>query len=75
MSTSTINRRQFLASAGAAVALTALPTQAETQASLPSVIHTVFFWLKDPTSESDKEQLIAGLKELAEDIEKNPDEY
>ncbi|GEA07470.1 DabB protein [Alteromonas sp. KUL42] len=65
MNTSTITRRQFLASAGAAVALTALPTQAETQASLPSVIHTVFFWLKDPTSQSDKEQLIAGLKELA----------
>jgi hypothetical protein len=29
------------------------------------LVHQVFFWLKNPKSESDKQQLIAGLKTLA----------
>ena len=29
------------------------------------LVHHVFFWLKNPESEADKQQLIAGLKTLA----------
>lgn len=37
----------------------------ETPAELPKLCHHVFFWLKNPTSETDKQQLIAGIKTLA----------
>lgn len=30
-----------------------------------SLLHHVFFWLKNPQSEADKQQLISGLKTLA----------
>ena len=30
-----------------------------------ALLHHVFFWLKNPQSEADKQQLIAGLKTLA----------
>lgn len=31
----------------------------------PSIVHQVFFWLKDPASTADRDKLIAGLKTLA----------
>ena len=31
-----------------------------------SVVHHVFFWLKNPDSEEDKKSLISGIKTLAE---------
>lgn len=34
-------------------------------ASLPTLCHHVFFWLKNPASEEDKKNLIAGIKTLA----------
>lgn len=37
----------------------------QTPASLPKLCHHVFFWLKDPGSETDKQRLIAGIKTLA----------
>ena len=30
-----------------------------------SLLHQVYFWLKNPESEADKKELIAGLKKLA----------
>ncbi|MBO9621026.1 MAG: Dabb family protein [Niabella sp.] len=30
----------------------------------PQIIHHVFFWLKDPSSQTDLKELIAGLKTL-----------
>jgi hypothetical protein len=33
--------------------------------SIPAVIHHVFFWLKNPGSAADREQLIAGVKTLS----------
>ncbi|HWB92010.1 MAG TPA: Dabb family protein [Puia sp.] len=32
----------------------------------PPVVHHVFFWLKNPDSVQDREQLVAGLKTLAD---------
>lgn len=32
--------------------------------SLPSLAHHVFFWLKNPDSEQDRQQLIEGIKSL-----------
>lgn len=59
-----INRRKFIA--GAAV-LAASPVLAATENTLqktPKVIHHVFFWLKNAGSETDRAQLIEGLKTL-----------
>jgi hypothetical protein len=33
--------------------------------SLPSLAHHVFFWLKNPDSDEDRQQLIEGIKSLA----------
>jgi hypothetical protein len=53
-----MKRRTFLASTPLLGAL-----GASTSASTP-LLHHVFFWLKNPGSEADKKQLIAGLKTL-----------
>lgn len=63
-------RRTFLAGTamlGAAVAASAAPTSSTppvTEASLPRLLHHVFFWLKNPESEQDRAALIAGVKSL-----------
>ncbi len=36
----------------------------KTKTTSQSVLHQVYFWLKNPDSEADKKQLIAGLKTL-----------
>ena len=72
------NRRKFIEKGAATVAATALglpgalaqtaqTTQAGQKAGAdrPPVVHHVFFWLKNPTSTEDRDQLVAGLKTLA----------
>jgi hypothetical protein len=56
-------RRQFIGSA-ALVGIAGIFgfTKHSTEKKL---IHHVFFWLKNPESEEDKQQLISGLKTLA----------
>jgi hypothetical protein len=62
-------RRRFIntgaAAAGAILtsnaALGAIPAYAER----PPIIHHVFFWLKNPASVEDRDQLVTGLKTLA----------
>lgn len=62
--------RRMLLSAGlvagvGANAVQAAPSGAETGASgAPTVIHQVFFWLKNPGATADRDQLIAGLRAL-----------
>ncbi|WP_326979538.1 Dabb family protein [Catenovulum agarivorans] len=34
--------------------------------TLPEISHTVFFWLKNPQSQQDKNKLIEGLKTLGQ---------
>lgn len=49
-----------LGSAGIAVS----SAKAETPSAKPALVHHVFFWLKRPGSQADREQLIAGLRTL-----------
>ncbi len=59
-------RRAFLTSAvtlgTAAVAAAAVPAVASP--SMPKLVHHVFFWLKNPGSQADREALIAGIRTL-----------
>jgi hypothetical protein len=56
-----------VAAAGAATESTAAAATAN-KASLPPVVHHVFFWLKNPKSKEDLAKLLAGLRTLS-DIE------
>lgn len=61
------NRRKFIGTAAVlaagTVAATAMPLT-HTSKKYP-VVHHVFFWLKNPDSKADRDQLIAGVKTLA----------
>jgi hypothetical protein len=63
------NRRNFIGKGAVTVAATALGLpNALAQTSVtgrPPVVHHVFFWLKNPASVEDRDQLITGLKTLA----------
>ena len=68
MSDSPSQRRRFLLTAGAAAGAAALAPITAVSASevvLPALRHSVFFWLKNPGSQADRDALIAGLKTLA----------
>ena len=58
------NRRQFIATASVLAAAPGTLSQLEDKKSTP-LIHHVFFWLKNPGSQADRQQLIEGLKTLA----------
>lgn len=59
-----INRRDVVT--GMALGATALGTGAATAAPAGGkIVHHVFFWLKNPGSAADRDQLIAGLRKLA----------
>ncbi len=60
---STASRRTFLAAGAATAAASAVG--AANGAPLPTVVHHVFFWLKNPGSKDDLAQLLAGLRTLA----------
>jgi hypothetical protein len=62
----TSNRRKFLTTAAvmaAGTAAAAMPLIHE-ENKWP-VVHHVFFWLKNPGSKEDRDQLLAGVKTLA----------
>jgi Stress responsive A/B Barrel Domain len=64
------SRRQFIANAGKAAAVTGLITipAAAVNAAAPEkrlFIHHVYFWLKNHDSAADKDKLVAGLKKLS----------
>ncbi len=58
------NRRQFIASASVLAAAPAVIGQADVEAKPAPLVHHVFFWLKNPGSEADRNLLIEGLKTL-----------
>ncbi|HEY7886586.1 MAG TPA: Dabb family protein [Cellvibrionaceae bacterium] len=62
------SRRQFLTGAAALGAGAMLPVSATADdcAQLPKLVHKVYFWLKNPNSGEDRDQLIAGLKTLGQ---------
>jgi hypothetical protein len=68
------SRRTFIgkgaAAAGAVLTTASAFGATETQptaadAARPPIVHHVFFWLKDPASTRDRDQLVAGLRTLA----------
>ena len=60
-----INRRKFIAGAAVLAASPALATvETNHNPKTSQVIHHVFFWLKNPGNEADRQQLIEGLKTL-----------
>ena len=65
------NRRDVIIAASAlgATLAGANPSQAATpmtnKASLPPIVHHVFFWLKNPDSKDDLARLLTGLRTLA----------
>lgn len=60
---STINRRQFIAAAAATCVAASVKSE-EIGGAKSQLIHTAYFWLKNPGSKADREQLIAGLETL-----------
>ena len=61
-------RRQFVSDAAKAVAITAVPSLAENKIDMAkknSFVHHVYFWLKNPSSTEDKQQLVKALRALS----------
>ncbi|HOA39037.1 MAG TPA: Dabb family protein [Flavihumibacter sp.] len=61
------NRRQFITETGKVAVMGGLGTITNTMGENPlkkKFIHHVFFWLKNPNSEADKQKLIEGLQTL-----------
>ncbi|MGZ8541063.1 MAG: Dabb family protein [Chitinophagaceae bacterium] len=59
------NRRKFIATAAALAAVPAVIGQINQVNKKVPMIHHVFFWLKNPGSPTDRQQLIEGLKTLS----------
>lgn len=63
------NRRQFISQTGMAAAaitgLSAFTNHPSSDKKKPGFIHHVFFWLKDPANNNDREKLVEGLRALA----------
>jgi hypothetical protein len=61
------DRRRFIKTTAAGLVTAGLPAlaTAETLALPYPIVHHVFFWLKDPGSTKDRDQLVAGIKTLA----------
>ncbi len=60
-------RREFLAGAaalGAGAATSVSAAGNSSPSALPQLVHQVYFWLKNPESEQDRQALIKGLKTL-----------
>jgi hypothetical protein len=63
---SIINRRKFLTTAAVLTAGAATHTMAiQTPHYQQTIIHHVFFWLKNPASVADRDKLVEGLQTLA----------
>jgi hypothetical protein len=66
----TSHSRRDVITAAAALAATGVTVQAATpaaaasKATIPPVVHHVFFWLKNPKSKDDLQRLLTGLRTL-----------
>jgi hypothetical protein len=60
-----VRRRSFLTQAVVATAATAVATPSLANSAKKIFIHHVYFWLKNPSSEADKNKLIEGLTALS----------
>lgn len=60
------SRRQFIATSALAAAAAASPVHAVVPASMPKLVHHVFFWLKNPDSKADLAKLLDGIRTLGQ---------
>ena len=59
-------RRKFIGTAAALTVATAVSAMPLTPTNMKyPVVHHVFFWLKNPGSAADRDQLVAGVKKLS----------
>jgi Stress responsive A/B Barrel Domain len=58
------NRRKFIAQASLLAAAPLIFNQMANNSNASQLVHHVFFWLKNPGSETDRKQLTEGLKTL-----------
>ncbi|WP_411273821.1 Dabb family protein [Daejeonella sp.] len=58
------NRRRFLASAAGLAAVTVVNATPMRTKEKKSIAHQVYFWLKNPGSSEDRDELIKGVKTL-----------
>ncbi len=58
------NRREFIATASLVAATPIINDKMTHNSNASQLVHHVFFWLKNPGSETDRKQLIEGLKTL-----------
>jgi len=58
------NRRDFIATASLLAATPLINDKMSNNPAATKVVHHVFFWLKNPGSETDRNQLVEGLKTL-----------
>jgi hypothetical protein len=58
------NRREFIATASLIAATPIINDKMTNNSNASQLVHHVFFWLKNPGSETDRKQLIEGLKTL-----------
>lgn len=58
-------RRNFITNTALATAATITTVQAEPATAKELFVHHVYFWLKNPNSETDREKLIEGLNKLS----------
>jgi hypothetical protein len=63
---STTSRRNFIKNTSlATLAVSSVEPDFDLAAKKPPFIHHVYFWLKNPSSTADRDQLVEGLKKLA----------
>lgn len=64
-----LDRRKFIGATAmlsvGTVAASAMPATPTTMKKNYPIVHHVFFWMKNPDSKADRDQLIAGLKTLS----------
>jgi len=58
------NRRDFIATASLLAATPLINDTMTNNSNASQLVHHVFFWLKNPGSETDRKQLIEGLNTL-----------
>jgi len=58
------NRREFIAAASLLAATPLITDKMTNKNTTPQLVHHVFFWLKNPGSETDRKKLIEGLETL-----------
>lgn len=61
-----MKRRSFVEKTAALAALPLVPSPTTVAPMKEAFVHHVYFWLKNPTSQTDRDALVAGLRKLSQ---------